>query len=643
MKLKFYFFIFFISFSLTSYLFGQNTIDIVNPPMTLSTGESVDITVNYSTEEASAYVLVRLVAPNGESPQAFMEASGSGSRTLTIKVPDSIGTGYRWQAQLLRTGNWGILADNAFVDGVSVEENTTPPDENNTLEFTATPSNLENGTTYPITISYDLQQTSIIYVQVFDDTATPWSKIGEYTVTNVSAGRDQITIDLNVFGVPSANNRVEAILFAPTSPWTPIDIEVPFVNIPGEGQELVFGPPADDDLANTQYFDSAVYSNGGNSAYERDLGDGYHSNWYVSGSWQGPIKAYFGPAEETAWIEWTNQKRPTDGSQEEFDIKIQKFSWHSENDGYPNKINQIGNAMNTESVGRWTSGSSGRGHINLTAWIYAGDNPVGDRCDVIVHTWDNSGRLRQKYDDNLDYSNPATGRVTRFRNIGTVTDTLDGTTVTYQVLRTKPGGIGELASFNLVPDTLIRNNPLAPFPKDTINARVGMKSILENVIALDNQTEDKVGLNLDWQLHGLEWTFTGQSGDNVDGIFVPNSKGRFTFSSYDIPNITTTSSLLARTVATDSTGLDIESDGLGVYPNPFTNSFVYEYEVESDEQVSVDLYALDGRKLKSLLHSESHGAGDFQNAVDASDLDAGVYILKISTSEGEKTMKLIKN
>ena len=91
---------------------------------------------------------------------------------------------------------------------------------------------------------------------------------------------------------------------------------------------------------------------------------------------------------------------------------------------------------------------------------------------------------------------------------------------------------------------------------------------------------------------------------------------------------------------------DIQEEDLNAFtvsPNPFINSFEYEYSVEDYDDVTVDLYALNGRKIKTLKNKESHRPGNYNDVVDTSDLDAGIYILRINTSKGEKALKLIKN
>jgi len=80
-----------------------------------------------------------------------------------------------------------------------------------------------------------------------------------------------------------------------------------------------------------------------------------------------------------------------------------------------------------------------------------------------------------------------------------------------------------------------------------------------------------------------------------------------------------------------------------VSPNPFINSFVYTYNVLNYDDVTVELYALNGRKIETLKDKESHRPGNYSDVVDTGNLDEGIYILRINTSEGEKALKLIKN
>ena len=68
-----------------------------------------------------------------------------------------------------------------------------------------------------------------------------------------------------------------------------------------------------------------------------------------------------------------------------------------------------------------------------------------------------------------------------------------------------------------------------------------------------------------------------------------------------------------------------------------------EYSVEKSESVTVELYALNGRKIRTIKNNKNHGAGSYSDVIDTSDLDSGVYIIRISTPEGYEAKKLIKN
>ncbi|WKX74866.1 hypothetical protein [Zobellia laminariae] len=81
--------IIFFTICFSNVLWAQNSIKIIDPPSSVEAGETVDVTVNYSMDEASAYILLRLINPNGEDPQDFVAKSGSGSHEFSIKIPNS--------------------------------------------------------------------------------------------------------------------------------------------------------------------------------------------------------------------------------------------------------------------------------------------------------------------------------------------------------------------------------------------------------------------------------------------------------------------------------------------------------------------------------------------------------------------------
>ncbi len=618
---------------------GKNTLAFDSEITTVTAGSTQKFNVNYTQNtDAPVWVQVRLMDASG---QVILNASGdkiedtkegteaSGILSFSLDIPATIsGTDYQWHTQMFNN-DWSKQLVQEYRPGITVEKDDTSGTDSATL--VETPEDIEAGKSYPVTVSYMVNQPSIIHVQLFDKVSPPWNKIGQVFDTNVPTGSGTVTLQVPIdLGQPSANNRLEVLMYEPTDPWTPIAIEIPFANISGVVREVVFGACPDNPG------EVVCYEAGqGNGVLEEDLGNGYWSNWYVSDNWAGPIIANFGPAETEAWVEWTNFGAGSDGGHQEFDIKIQKFSWHEYKDeydhGYPTKIGEVTKELNASFEGQWASGSKGRGHINMTAWIYNGDTRTEPRCDVIIHAWDNSGNLRQKYDDKLDYLG-SDGTLYEFRNIGEI-EASNG--LTYQVLRTKPGGIGELASYNLVPDAIVRSDASAPFETDVISVNVDVQDIMDQLIVTEQSyAGDQVPIDDDWYIHGLEWTVTGQSADTAGGVFVPSSEGRFTYNSYTIPDLI------------DSPGSPTPvaevTEQLGISPNPVADSFEYEYTIERSSPMAIEIFSLNGQKLKTLEKSNSPKVGKYTKTINVSDLEPGLYIIRLQSSEEDTARKLVK-
>lgn len=77
-----------------------------------------------------------------------------------------------------------------------------------------------------------------------------------------------------------------------------------------------------------------------------------------------------------------------------------------------------------------------------------------------------------------------------------------------------------------------------------------------------------------------------------------------------------------------------ERNQFTVYPNPAETKFNIAVK-ETQNIMAVSLYNVNGQLVKSFK-------GDFQNEYDIHDLNSGLYLVKIQTSEGEFTSKMIK-
>jgi hypothetical protein len=80
------------------------------------------------------------------------------------------------------------------------------------------------------------------------------------------------------------------------------------------------------------------------------------------------------------------------------------------------------------------------------------------------------------------------------------------------------------------------------------------------------------------------------------------------------------------------------------YPNPFNPSTTIQYDIASDGMVSLKIYDVLGRHVKTLAEGQAK-AGHYQVIWDGFDdagqqVSSGVYLYRIQTSEGTATRKM---
>ena len=81
-----------------------------------------------------------------------------------------------------------------------------------------------------------------------------------------------------------------------------------------------------------------------------------------------------------------------------------------------------------------------------------------------------------------------------------------------------------------------------------------------------------------------------------------------------------------------------------VYPNPITNNQVtVEYELNSDETVSIELFDLSGKRIAQLQPSVHQKAGSRQKTISLPAVSAGNYLLKLNTGKGSVMVRLTMN
>jgi aminopeptidase N len=79
---------------------------------------------------------------------------------------------------------------------------------------------------------------------------------------------------------------------------------------------------------------------------------------------------------------------------------------------------------------------------------------------------------------------------------------------------------------------------------------------------------------------------------------------------------------------------------IALYPNPFNGNAQIEYSFGSDSRVTIDVYDVLGRKLRTL--DEGHQqAGAYIVSFDGEGLASGVYLFRIYTNSGNETTKVL--
>ncbi len=91
---------------------------------------------------------------------------------------------------------------------------------------------------------------------------------------------------------------------------------------------------------------------------------------------------------------------------------------------------------------------------------------------------------------------------------------------------------------------------------------------------------------------------------------------------------------------------EIKSEfSINIHPNPVENTTVLNYKlIENENIVSIKIYDLLGREIKTIIQNTSQAAGDYQyNLAELEELDKGVYILSMSINNQIYSQKLLNN
>ncbi len=100
-----------------------------------------------------------------------------------------------------------------------------------------------------------------------------------------------------------------------------------------------------------------------------------------------------------------------------------------------------------------------------------------------------------------------------------------------------------------------------------------------------------------------------------------------------IPNITEDGTDLTQIGIELNEEENVNSFSISGFPNPFNPIVTIQYSVPEISTVNIDIYNIEGRLIKSLLHSEQN-PGEYTITWDASDMPSGMYIAKLISTTG---------
>lgn len=77
-------------------------------------------------------------------------------------------------------------------------------------------------------------------------------------------------------------------------------------------------------------------------------------------------------------------------------------------------------------------------------------------------------------------------------------------------------------------------------------------------------------------------------------------------------------------------------------PNPFTNSFNIEFELEHEGATSLMVFDALGRVVETVVANDNLVAGQHQYQIDGSRLESGIYYVRLQTDDNTQTIKIVK-
>ncbi len=82
-----------------------------------------------------------------------------------------------------------------------------------------------------------------------------------------------------------------------------------------------------------------------------------------------------------------------------------------------------------------------------------------------------------------------------------------------------------------------------------------------------------------------------------------------------------------------------EINSISVYPNPAVSITQIDYTLKETKDVKIEVYNAIGIKIQTII-SEKQSAGDYKYAFNSTELNSGIYFIKLIAGEASKTITL---
>lgn len=123
------------------------------------------------------------------------------------------------------------------------------------------------------------------------------------------------------------------------------------------------------------------------------------------------------------------------------------------------------------------------------------------------------------------------------------------------------------------------------------------------------------------------------------------TNNQFLIGGYTITNQNVMKYVIARYTNTNLGNLNFnKSDNqILIYPNPIQDSAIFEYNLLSQNNISIGIYDMNGKFIKSIIENKNIEAGNQKQFIDlTNNVTTGNYILKFSNDFGSQSIQIIK-